>query len=683
VHEIGERIGPYEIVSVIGYGGMAEVYRATDHNLGREVALKLLAREISEDATFRARFVREYRLAAALHHDNIVPVYDAGEWDGQLYIAMPIVGDTTLAQLIKTEGALPLGQAVAIASQIADALDTAHGKGLVHRDIKPANILIEQHGHPPRDHVYIVDFGLTLPVDSSTRMTRTGAFLGTLAYMAPELLLANRIDGRADEYALACTVYQMLTGTAPFVRDNEGALITAHLMDPPPNLSLVRPDLPHGVSEVLSRAMAKSPNHRFSSTMEFANALEAAAGEDHELRTPLTPIGAPAVLAASAPAAPRVSHEGITRRDRRARTTTDDRGSRVALAIAGLIGLGALVALGYAVLAYLGDRGGGPPAGSLAATPTDGGIAVVPSPSSAVSPPALPTPSGPIATSPPAIWIAFISTPDLTPVSGTLVPITATANADVGQFGLVLQILNASNGNIIQSCAAGTTCFAEVQAPNGANPSRSYKARIATPDLTRIEAESPVIVVTLERPPPPTPHQPTPTPTATPPTSTPTPTPTPSGSLPVVQGGSWNVTYSRTSTSGSPPVDLGNHGRRYDLTADCPSVDDCRIRARTFETTGAFIGRIVFTLHGDTFEYRGPANYYRQDGGATCTTGGGDVIQKAYTTSEFVRLQAARYQDGLVVELVGTKTISGAPTDAGTAAGCAPYSLTYEAHLSP
>ena len=252
---------------------------------------------------------------------------------------------------------------------------------------------------------------------------------------------------------------------------------------------------------------------------------------------------------------------------------------------------------------------------------------------------------------------------------------TATANADVGSFGLVIQILNAANGNVLEACVAGTTCSANVRSPDGNSPSRSYKARIATADSATVLAESPVIVLTLERPPPGTPEPPTPTPTS------PQPTPTPDVLLPAVQAGSWDVSYARTSTSGSPPVDLGDHFRRYDLTPDCASIDACRIRARTFETDGDLIGSIVFTWHGNSYDYTGPAAYYRRSGGDECTTGGGDLIQNAYTTREVVELRPERYEEGRVVELVGTKTISGRLTAAGTAAGCQPYTLVYGAHL--
>jgi hypothetical protein len=150
----------------------------------------------------------------------------------------------------------------------------------------------------------------------------------------------------------------------------------------------------------------------------------------------------------------------------------------------------------------------------------------------------------------------------------------------------------------------------------------------------------------------------------------------------VVKAGSWDVSYNRNGTSGDPPVDLGDHDRRYQLTPDCASIDDCRIRARTFSSGGAFVGNIVFTWRGGAYEYRGSANYYRQDGGTTCTTSGGDTVANAYNVRELVRLEPDRYVGGEVVELTGTKTITGTPTAAGSAAGCQPYELTYRANLS-
>jgi hypothetical protein len=150
----------------------------------------------------------------------------------------------------------------------------------------------------------------------------------------------------------------------------------------------------------------------------------------------------------------------------------------------------------------------------------------------------------------------------------------------------------------------------------------------------------------------------------------------------VVKAGSWDVSYNRNGTSGDPPVDLGDHARRYEMTPNCPSIDACRIRVRTFQAGGGFVGNIVFSWRGDAYEYRGSANYYRADGGTTCTTSGGDTVPNAYNVRELVRLQPERYSGGEVVQLTGTKTITGTPTAAGTAAGCQAYELTYRANLS-
>jgi hypothetical protein len=684
MHEPGERIGSYEIVSSLGFGGMAEVYRATDHNLDREVALKLLALEISEDPVFRARFVREYRVAAALRHENIVPIFDAGDWQGQLYIAMPIVGEANLGDLIKRHGSIPLDRAVAITRQVASALDAAHAQGLVHRDIKPANILIAQLGQPPRDHVYIVDFGLTLSVDASTRMTRTGAYLGTLTYMAPELLLARGIDGRADQYALACTVYQMLTGMPPFVRDNEAALITAHLQHPPPSLVAARPDLPRAVGDVLARALAKEPADRYSTMGAFSAALTAAADgvpdAAHFVLEPAAGRAAPPA-AFSAP----VRDEGVTRRIfySGAPPRRRPRGAPVAGL---LIAAAALIALAYGVFAVLGGIPG-PSAtptndGVAGATPTALSTGVPPSPSLAAE--GTPVPA--------ALWTVTVSTPDDTPDFGAPITITATANADVGPAGRAIQILDGSTGEVLKTCRSGATCTLRVEP----DPSpRLYSAQVSSADGSIVEAQSSMLVVAWggagSLQPTRTPRTPrqTPTPRATPtptrtatPTPVPTPTPTPNASLPIVASGSWHVSYRRSSTAGTPPVDLGDHTRRYQLSSDCPSPTSCRIHASTFDAGGSPLGRLVFTWNGASFTYRGSALYYRDDGGDTCVTTSGDTLGGAYKTREVVVIRPEGYRDGRIVELVGTKTISGTPTAAGEAAGCQPYELTYAADLT-
>jgi serine/threonine protein kinase len=659
MHEVGERIGPYEILAPIGYGGMAEVYRATDHNLGREVALKLLAHEISQDATFQKRFRREYLLAAALDHPNIVPIYDAGEWEGQFFIAMPIVGDANVAELIKRDGTFPLSRTVAITSQIASALDAAHAQGIVHRDIKPANILLEQQGRPARDHVYIVDFGLTLSVDSTTRLTRTGAYMGTLAFMAPELLLGNPIDGRADQYALACTVHQMLSGSVPFVRDNEAALITAQLHDAPPPLNTTRPDLPRGVGDVVARALSKEPSDRYPRTVDFADALAAAAAAGEVIWSAPVPVVA-------GPAAPPIAPEGITRRVRETNAAPPTHGSRMAVLVV-LIATGAIALVAFGVLAaFLGDpsRSGGTPTDASLASPSQSAP-----PSASTDPtatPVLPT-IAPQQPTPPLLWAVNISASGYDASVGQRVTITALANADVQLGGLVIQIVNPSSGQVHQTCRSGARCTTSARPEEPG--ARSYLARISTADGSSVHAQSSVIVVTWVAPP-----------SAS---ATPTePGPTPSSTLPIVQSGSWDVAYNLNSTVGSPPVELGDHARRYELTPDCPAIEECRIRVVTYDANGDFVGRIVFTWRGDAYDYRGSADYYRRDGGDTCTTAGGDEIENAYTTRELVRLRPESYRDGAVVELVGTKTITGTPTSAGTAAGCEPYELTYNARLT-
>src|SRR3954453_1014117 len=274
---VGDLIGSYRVTGIIGRGAMSTVYSAHDERLNRYVALKLLSAEYGLDFIFRARFEREYRLTALLSHPNIVPVYDAGEWQDQLYIVQKLIEGPNLATVIQHESPLSLARTVSIVTQVADALDEAHEHRVVHRDVKPANILLDEPTASGAEHVYLADFGLTLGMEG-THLTRTGSFMGTLAYAAPEQLGSGPIDGRADQYALASTTFQMLTGQPPFRRDNEFALINAHLFDKPPALSALRPDLPHRVGDVIAKALSKKPEDRFATTGDFADALVHAAG---------------------------------------------------------------------------------------------------------------------------------------------------------------------------------------------------------------------------------------------------------------------------------------------------------------------------------------------------------------------------------------------------------------------
>jgi Protein kinase domain len=271
----GSRVAGYRLEGQIGQGGMAVVFRAHDERLDRQVALKILAPALAADDAFRQRFIRESRAAAAVDDPHIIPVFEAGEAAGVLFIAMRYVGGGDMRTLMDREGPLSAGRAAAIVSPVASALDAAHVAGLVHRDVKPANVLVDtQPGRP--DHVYLSDFGLSKGAVSS--LTGTGQFLGTLEYIAPEQIEGKAVDGRADEYALACAAFELLTGAPPFRRDEAMAVMYAQLSEPPPLLTSRRPDLPPAADQVFARALAKAPEDRYPSCREFADALRAAFG---------------------------------------------------------------------------------------------------------------------------------------------------------------------------------------------------------------------------------------------------------------------------------------------------------------------------------------------------------------------------------------------------------------------
>ncbi len=250
----------YRIDGVLGRGGMGVVYRATQLSLGREVALKLLAVELSEDPGFRARFQREAKLQAALEHEHIVPVYEAGQTDDGLFMAMRLIDGPTLKDLI-LENQLDPRRSLRILAQVAQALDAAHGAGLIHRDIKPQNILIEQ-----ADRVYLADFGLIKAPDEAA-LTDTGQFIGTIDYVSPEQIQGEPATAASDTYALSAVLYECLTGQVPFLRANEAAVIHAHVVQPPPRVTEQRPDLPPAIDEVVAAGMAKDPAARPASAV--------------------------------------------------------------------------------------------------------------------------------------------------------------------------------------------------------------------------------------------------------------------------------------------------------------------------------------------------------------------------------------------------------------------------------
>lgn len=274
---VGHQIAGYRVESEIGHGGMAVVYKAWDLRLDRRVALKLLAPELARNDTFRRRFAHESRVAAAIDHPHIVPVFEAGEADGVLYIAMMYVDGRDLRQLLDREGPLPVEDVIRIAAQVASALDTAHDHGLVHRDVKPGNILVApgiDSDHP--EHVYLTDFGLTKRSLSLTGFTTVGQFVGTIDYMAPEQISGKPVDGRCDVYSLACVVHETLMGRPPFERDDDVAVLWAHQNEEPPPLTGTRADLTADVNGVLAKALAKSPDDRYDSCRSFVAALRAA-----------------------------------------------------------------------------------------------------------------------------------------------------------------------------------------------------------------------------------------------------------------------------------------------------------------------------------------------------------------------------------------------------------------------
>jgi tetratricopeptide (TPR) repeat protein len=272
----GSRIAGYLLEGEVGAGGMAVVFRARDERLDRLVALKVLAPGLAGNEEFRRRFLRESRAAAAVDDPHILPVYEAGEAGGVLFIAMRYVSGGDVRGLLRRLGPLPPGRAAAIISPVACALDAAHGAGLVHRDVKPGNMLIDARPGRP-DHVYLADFGLAKGGSASV-LTRAGVGPGTVAYMAPEQIQGEAVDGRADQYALGCAAFEVLCGAVPFERDQEMAVIYAHLSVEPPPLSSRCPGLGQGVDEVLGRALAKAPGDRYAGCGEFAGALREALG---------------------------------------------------------------------------------------------------------------------------------------------------------------------------------------------------------------------------------------------------------------------------------------------------------------------------------------------------------------------------------------------------------------------
>jgi predicted ATPase len=292
--QIGSELAGYRLVRELGRGGMGLVYEAEHLQLGRTAALKVLDAELARDDGFRARFVRESQLIAAIDHPGIVAIYDAGEADSVLYIAMRYVEGCDLKQLIERERRLDVERTLAILGPVAAALGAAHARDLVHRDVKPGNILIEE----PGGRSFLTDFGLAKDTRSAGE-TQAGFFLGTVDYAAPEQIEAKPLGPAVDVYALGCVLYECLVGTPPFSRPTDTAVISAHLRDPPPDVTETRPDLPRALNGVVAQAMAKSVLDRFGSCDELiAAARSCFESGPASVAVPRALVGAPAPVPA-------------------------------------------------------------------------------------------------------------------------------------------------------------------------------------------------------------------------------------------------------------------------------------------------------------------------------------------------------------------------------------------------
>jgi serine/threonine protein kinase len=279
---IGKRIAGYRIEGVLGQGGMGTVYEATQLSLKRTVALKVISREISVDEDFRARFRREGELQAKLDHPNIVTIYEAGDLPDGMFIAMRLVRGPTMKELIRG-GEMTAERALRLLKPTADALDAAHGAGLIHRDVKPQNILVGA-----RDYPFLADFGLTKS-EEDLHLTRTGEFVGTIHYVPPEQILGSATLAASDIYSLTAVLFESLTGSVPYPKPSDVAVLYSHVHEVPPSVTAHRPDLPPGIDDVIARGMAKEPSDRPASALALVKAAEEALGETRQVRRPISP----------------------------------------------------------------------------------------------------------------------------------------------------------------------------------------------------------------------------------------------------------------------------------------------------------------------------------------------------------------------------------------------------------
>jgi serine/threonine-protein kinase len=398
---IGAEFGGYRIESLIGRGGMGAVYLAEQVALGRKVALKVLPPEMADSADFRRRFERESRVAASLDHPNVVPIYESGEADGVLFIAMRLVGGTDLATLLPREGAMSPERAASLVRQVGSALDAAHAKGLVHRDVKPGNILVVS-AEEEDDHVYLSDFGLTRLTSSDSALTRSGTFIGTVAYAAPEQFQGQPADARSDLYSLGCVAFECVTGERPFPQEQEAAVMFSHLQEEPPRASERRTGLPPELDPVLAKSMAKIPEDRYPTGKAFGSAMRAAVEAAARSVPPLAAAAEVPRVESVAPTAPsELPSEGVTSVPPPAppsppgSTTPPRRSSRRWIGIAAAVTVVALIAGVLVVATQGGSSPKGPPTPSAPTTvssghPSGGQSGSTPATNASETPPGLP-----------------------------------------------------------------------------------------------------------------------------------------------------------------------------------------------------------------------------------------------------------------------------------------------------
>ena len=294
----GATFAGYTILRLLGSGGMGEVYLAQHPRLPRRDALKILAASVSADSEYRARFNREADIAATLWHPHIVGVHDRGEFEGQIWISMDYVDGTDAARLLRERhpGGMPKQDVADIVTAVAEALDYAHQRNLLHRDVKPANILMA-YPESGDQRILLADFGIARWADDVSGLTETNMTVGTVSYAAPEQLMGQELDGRADQYSLAATAFHLLTGSPPFTHSNPAVVISQHLSASPPNVGARRPEL-SGLDPVLAKALAKDPKDRYERCSDFAHALSHRLGVAASADVDLTrPAAAAAMLA--------------------------------------------------------------------------------------------------------------------------------------------------------------------------------------------------------------------------------------------------------------------------------------------------------------------------------------------------------------------------------------------------